>query len=49
MENEFKTCSKSEKNSVHSKLINKYKSIEESKFKEKYDLDKSIYIYSFKS
>ena len=27
MENEFKTCSKSEKNSVHSKLINKYKSI----------------------
>ena len=39
MENEFKTCSKSEKNSVHSKLINKYKSIEESKFKEKYDLD----------
>lgn len=39
MEKEFSNCAKSDKNSVHSRLLRKYKEIGECKFKEKYDLD----------
>lgn len=39
MDKEFENCAKSEKNSVHTKLLNKYDNLAESKFQEKYDLD----------
>lgn len=39
MDKEFESCAKSDKNSVHSKLLNKYNDISDSKFQEKYDLD----------
>lgn len=40
MDKEFVSCSKSDKNSVHSRLLNKYNLIAENRFEEKYDLDK---------
>ena len=40
MDKEFTSCAKSEKNSVHSKLLNKYKALGGTRFEEKYDLDK---------
>lgn len=40
MEKEFANCAESEKNSVHSKLLQKYQEIENLKFQEKYNLDK---------
>lgn len=40
LDKEFASCAKSEKNTVHSRLLDKYNCIAERRFEEKYDLDK---------
>lgn len=39
IQKEFKSCSKSEKNSVHTRLLNKYEALGEKRFADKYYLD----------
>lgn len=47
MEQEFKACSKSGKNSVHTSLLHKYNSLENINFEMKYNEEKILYFYTF--